>query len=42
MLFQERTSIDNGITLSKEVHKEFHKRYGIKNNTREQLEEFIN
>ena len=37
-----RTSIENGITLSKEVHKEFHHIYGKKNNTREQLEEFIN
>jgi hypothetical protein len=36
-----RTSIENGITLSKESHKEFHKIYGMKNNTREQLEEFL-
>lgn len=36
-----RFAIDNGITLSKKAHKEFHKRYGIKNNTREQLEEFL-
>jgi len=33
--------INNGITLSKESHIEFHKIYGIKNNTKEQLEEFI-
>ena len=37
-----RTSIDNGITLSKEAHRGFHKRYGNKNNTKEQLEEFLN
>jgi len=36
-----RTSIDNGITLSKKSHQEFHKIYGRKNNTREQLEEFL-
>ena len=37
-----RTSIENGITLSKESHIEFHKIYGKKNNTRSQLEEFLN
>ena len=36
-----RFAIDNGITLSKEAHKEFHKKYGLKNNTREQIEEFL-
>jgi hypothetical protein len=36
-----RFEISNGITLSKEAHKEFHKRYGNKDNTREQLEEFL-
>lgn len=36
-----RTSIENGITLSKESHREFHRLYGYKNNTKEQLYEFI-
>lgn len=36
-----RFAIDNGITLSKESHKEFHKKYGMRNNTREQLLEFL-
>jgi len=36
-----RFAIDNGITFSDKAHREFHKRYGIKNNTREQLLEFI-
>ena len=35
-----RFAIDNGITLSKEVHSKFHKIYGFKNNTMEQLQEF--
>jgi hypothetical protein len=37
-----RTSISNGITLSKESHSEFHKIYGFKNNTLEQILEYIN
>lgn len=37
-----RFAIDNGITFSKETHREFHKKYGIKNNNDEQLEEFLN
>ena len=36
-----RFAIDNGITLSKKSHKDFHKKYGSKNNTREQLQEFL-
>ena len=37
-----RFAIDNGITLSEKSHKEFHKIYGKKNNTYEQLNEFLN
>lgn len=36
-----RFEISNGITLSKEVHKQFHKIYGKRNNTQEQMLEFI-
>ena len=36
-----RFIVDNGITLCKNCHIEFHKKYGSKNNTREQLEEFL-
>jgi len=36
-----RTSIENGITLCKNCHKLFHKIYGYKNNTREQIVEFL-
>lgn len=38
---KNRTSIDNGITLSKEIHNEFHKIYGNGNNTKEQFIDFI-
>ena len=37
---EERTDMNNGITLSKEIHKLFHKIYGNKHNTKEQFEEF--
>lgn len=36
-----RFAIDNGITLSRDTHNKFHKKYGWKNNTREQLDEFL-
>ncbi len=36
-----RLAIDNGITLSDKAHIEFHKLYGRRNNTEEQLEEFL-
>lgn len=37
-----RFAIDNGITLSKQAHIEFHKKYGKRNNTKEQINEFLN
>ncbi len=36
-----RLDEDNGITFCKSCHKQFHKKYGIKNNNRQQLEEFL-
>ena len=36
-----RFAIDNGITFCRECHKKFHTKYGKKNNTKEQLEEFL-
>ena len=35
-----RTDMNNCITLSKEIHRLFHKIYGNKHNTKEQFEEF--
>ena len=37
-----RFDVNNGITLSENSHIAFHKKYGRKNNTREQLLEFLN
>ena len=37
-----RFAIDNGITFCKPCHKEFHRRYTKRHNTREQVEEYIN
>lgn len=37
-----RFAIDNGITFCKDCHIAFHRIYGNKNNTKEQLKEFIN
>jgi hypothetical protein len=36
-----RFRLKNGITLSRKAHDEFHQKYGKRNNTREQLEEFL-
>ena len=36
-----RYVLSNGITLHKKCHKEFHKLYGHRNNTREQIDSFI-
>ena len=37
-----RIDENNGITLCKNCHIEFHKKYGNKNNTQKQIDEFLN
>lgn len=37
-----RFALDNGITLSNKAHREFHKIYGKENNTKKQINEFLN
>jgi hypothetical protein len=36
-----RFTINNGATLSEKSHKAFHRKYGKKNNTKEQFQEFL-
>lgn len=36
-----RFAIDNGVTLSVDAHRDFHKKYGTRRNTAEQLAEFL-
>ena len=36
-----RIDLDNGITLCKSCHKLFHDTYGYRNNTREQINKFL-
>ena len=38
---EERTDMDNASTLCEKCHKEFHRLYGVKHNTREQFEEWM-
>ena len=38
---EKRFDINNGITLSVRAHNEFHKKYGKKDNTRAQIDEFL-
>ena len=38
---KNRYNINNGITLNKEIHKEFHKIFGKGNNTKEQFVRFV-
>ena len=36
-----RCNVENGITLSRKAHEDFHKIYGKRNNTQKQILEFI-
>lgn len=36
-----RFDLNNGVTLLESVHRDFHKKYGTKNNTRLQFEEYV-